>query len=328
MKEKLSSMSKGEVFGSILLLILGAVLMTFTGMRGIHFFELTLPADKKEFAYLAVAATEAGALFWLTYLLFAAKGAYQRGTSWFMIMFDLLGVGLTFAADTFIGAEAAQLIGAIDQNTMILIIAFAVLVVLGNVYAIYACHMASPSQIKKSKQEDINDKIDSAVYAEMDERVPQLAARIAEVKAEAHVLKQEADLLADLAPELRTVYYQRKAESEAQQEEVVNQRAEELRKPTQKPLRKPVRTTRQASPKPGTPSDTESRAWHSVAGDYTVVPEDDTVAEPEANTPMPSDEERAQLRDILVRLGFITQERAEELSKIKTQQDNTQEVPK
>jgi hypothetical protein len=199
-------MTKQRAIAQILLLILGAALLAYTGSRTLHMLQATLSDDQQILAYFGLAAFDGGLILWTLYALHGARGAWQRGISWLMVILSLAGVVLAFVGDTLYSAGAAGLVKQMDEQMAIMVISGMSLCISLNIAALTACHMLDPHALQQAAENEAMDKLISAELEQMALNADQLAAELAPIRALHWRVRRERELLADLPAEARSAY--------------------------------------------------------------------------------------------------------------------------
>src|SRR5512137_1952966 len=90
----------GMTLGDVIVLILDAVLLIYTGWRSYDFLTTSVPAGYELLALVGLWGLDIGALAWSLVWIFGSSTKYQDWTSMFFFVFDLLGVILTSITDS------------------------------------------------------------------------------------------------------------------------------------------------------------------------------------------------------------------------------------
>lgn len=169
MKQKMST---------ALITVMGVALLIYTASRTLSFLRMTLPAASQDTAYLALVAFDGGLLLWTLYYLHGARGPWQRGIAALMVVVDLIGVIVGFAADTMWTASGFGLTKMSTGDAQSAILAMVAIIAL-NVAAVVVCHLTSPAALLAQAEEEARDKITVATLEQIGQNAVQLAAEVA-----------------------------------------------------------------------------------------------------------------------------------------------------
>jgi hypothetical protein len=90
----------GMTLGDVIVLILDAVLLIYTGWRSYDFLTTSVPVGFELLALVGLWGLDIGAVAWSLVWIFGSSTKYQDWTSMFFFVFDLLGVILTSLTDS------------------------------------------------------------------------------------------------------------------------------------------------------------------------------------------------------------------------------------
>jgi len=131
----------GLTFGDVIVLILDAVLLIYTGWRSYDFLTTSVPAGYELLALVGLWGLDIGAVAWSLVWIFGSSTKYQDWTSMFFFVFDLMGVVLTSLTDSLMyGHSDAALSKMLGGIAMIAV----PLIVVANAVAGFIYHMTSP----------------------------------------------------------------------------------------------------------------------------------------------------------------------------------------
>lgn len=164
---------------NVLVTGLGILLLGYSAFRSIDFVSLTVPADKQFLAYLAVAATELGIVFWLATFLWGSSGAIQRAIAAIMTIVDFAGSTALFVADTMLRSGENGLIAEMAAEDVQLVIVGLSVVVAANILATIAYHATDPEVMRNMAAEEAKDEIDQLTLKKIQENSKLLAAEVA-----------------------------------------------------------------------------------------------------------------------------------------------------
>lgn len=131
----------GLSLGDVIVLILDAVLLIYTGWRSYDFLTTSVPEGFELLALVGLWGLDIGAVAWSLVWIFGSSTKYQDWVAMFFFVFDLLGVILTSLADSLMYGQAdgelSKMIGGIAVVAVPLI-------VVANAVAGFIYHMTSP----------------------------------------------------------------------------------------------------------------------------------------------------------------------------------------
>ncbi len=183
-------MIKQNSIGNILVLIVGTVLLVYTGARSVHVVQSTLPADSQVVGYAALAGLDGALIAWTIFRIKSARGDKQMAISLLMICLQLVGVVLLTLGDTLLVADPAGSPPAIRM-----IVLWAVPIIIGaNVAASIAVHLTDPSNAVAQARRGFEDELQRQVAEHLTSRAPEISAGVAPAAAE----RRAAELLAEL----------------------------------------------------------------------------------------------------------------------------------
>ena len=129
-------------FGDLVVLLLDAVLLIYTGWRSYDFLTTTVPTGFQMLALIGLWGLDIGALAWSIVWIFGSSEKYQDWISMAFFVIDLTGVVLTSLTDSLMyGAKGGAMTGTLTGIATVLI----PLVVVGNVIAGFIYHFTSPA---------------------------------------------------------------------------------------------------------------------------------------------------------------------------------------
>ena len=140
----------GELgIGDLIVLLLDAVLLIYTGWRSYDFLSTTVPSGFQILALIGLWGLDIGAVAWSLVWIFGSSEKYQDWASMTFFIVDLTGVVLTSLTDSLMyGAKNGQM-----TNTLSGIAVFVVpLIVVTNVVAGFIYHMTSPQTKARRKK--------------------------------------------------------------------------------------------------------------------------------------------------------------------------------
>lgn len=154
-----------------IIIILGAVLLLYTGFRAWELLSMTLPPDLGAIAIFALVALDGGVVAWAFYYVHYAQSRAQEVVAIIMVVICLLGVGLTVMGDTLFQASKRDFTGAKTDIAFWAIVVQAV-IIFANVVTATIVHMASPDaqQLRRKRR----------IYYDIEERTLQAIAKNAE----------------------------------------------------------------------------------------------------------------------------------------------------
>ena len=128
-------------FGDIIVLILDAVLLIYTGWRSYDFLTTSVPAGYELLALVGLWGLDIGALAWSLVWIFGSATKYQDWTSMFFFVFDLAGVILTSLTDSLMYGQADSALSKMLGGIAVVVVP---LIVVANAVAGFIYHMTSP----------------------------------------------------------------------------------------------------------------------------------------------------------------------------------------
>jgi len=145
----------GMTFGDVIVLILDAVLLIYTGWRSYDFLTTSVPVGYELLAMVGLWGLDIGAVAWSLVWIFGSSTKYQDWTSMFFFVFDLLGVVLTSLTDSLMYGQAD---GALSKMLGGIAMVFVPLIVVANAVAGFIYHMTSPqTKERRSLRRAAND---------------------------------------------------------------------------------------------------------------------------------------------------------------------------
>ncbi len=149
-------------FGDLVVLLLDAILLIYTGWRSFDFLNTTIPTSFQMLAIVGLWGLDIGALAWSLVWIFGSSETYQDWTSMAFFVIDLLGVATTSLTDSLMySAKGGAMTGTLTGLATVLI----PLIIFGNVVAGFIYHLTSPAT--KARRE--KRKADAAHNARMRE---------------------------------------------------------------------------------------------------------------------------------------------------------------
>jgi len=138
-------------------------------------------------ALLGLAAFDGGLLGWLLFASHGARGPWQRGIAYIMVGIDLIGVIIITTVDM---EQISASNGIIHMNPDVAMYGMvgAVSVIIANVVAGVASHIAAPEHQQKFAMENVHDEIESLGMTHIREAAKEIAPQIARAHARQYVL--------------------------------------------------------------------------------------------------------------------------------------------
>lgn len=131
----------GMTFGDVIVLILDAVLLIYTGWRSYDFLTTSVPAGYELLALVGLWGLDIGAVAWSLVWIFGSSTKYQDWTSMFFFVFDLMGVILTSLTDSLMYGQADGVLSKMLGGIAIIVVP---VIVVANAVAGFIYHMTSP----------------------------------------------------------------------------------------------------------------------------------------------------------------------------------------
>lgn len=131
----------GLTFGDVIVLILDAVLLIYTGWRSYDFLTTSVPAGYELLALVGLWGLDIGAVAWSLVWIFGSATKYQDWTSMFFFVFDLMGVILTSLTDSLMYGQADSALSEMLGGIAVVVVP---LIVVANAVAGFIYHMTSP----------------------------------------------------------------------------------------------------------------------------------------------------------------------------------------
>jgi hypothetical protein len=131
----------GMTLGDVIVLILDAVLLIYTGWRSYDFLTTSVPAGYELLALVGLWGLDIGAVAWSLVWIFGSSTKYQDWTSMFFFVFDLMGVILTSLTDSLMYGQSDGALAKMMGNIAVVIVP---LIVVANAVAGFIYHMTSP----------------------------------------------------------------------------------------------------------------------------------------------------------------------------------------
>lgn len=131
----------GLTIGDVIVLILDAVLLVYTGWRSYDFLTTSVPAGYELLALVGLWGLDIGALAWSLVWIFGSSTRYQDWTSMFFFIFDLMGVILTSMTDSLMYGQRDSALSTMLSGIAVVVVP---LIVVANAVAGFIYHMTSP----------------------------------------------------------------------------------------------------------------------------------------------------------------------------------------
>lgn len=131
----------GLSLGDVIVLILDAVLLIYTGWRSYDFLTTSVPEGYELLALVGLWGLDIGAIAWSLVWIFGSSTKYQDWVAMFFFVFDLTGVILTSLADSLMHGQADGPLTEMIGNIAVLVVP---LIVVANAVAGFIYHMTSP----------------------------------------------------------------------------------------------------------------------------------------------------------------------------------------
>lgn len=131
----------GLTIGDVIVLILDAVLLIYTGWRSYDFLTTSVPAGYELLALVGLWGLDIGAVAWSLVWIFGSSTKYQDWTSMFFFVFDLLGVVLTSLTDSLMYGQNDSALSTMLGGIAVVVVP---LIVVANAVAGFIYHMTSP----------------------------------------------------------------------------------------------------------------------------------------------------------------------------------------
>ena len=180
--------------GRIFILVTGAVLMAYTMFRSVHLVQSTLPPGSQVMGYAALFGLDAALLAWTLFKTQTARGNTQHAVATFMIILQLLRIGATLVADTWLVADPETAPSTIRIVALWLV----PIIITVNVAAITAVHLTDPTAEIRNAQRDLQDEIERQVAEQIRQQRGQIASSVSPTAAR----KYADDLLAQFTSAL------------------------------------------------------------------------------------------------------------------------------
>lgn len=185
-------MNLGNVISRTLGMVIGVALLGYTTSRTVHLFGQLLPDDMQWTKFLAVAAFDGGLVVWAMLFLFHARGYWQRGIALLTSFVSMIGVVVSFIADTmWVLANKGQLAQPTEQTTWTVVLGTSVIVAV-HVVAFVSYEVFAPHNVRRMKAESAQDRIEHTALEAVEQRSDLMAPRLAQQLAD----RWEADTLA------------------------------------------------------------------------------------------------------------------------------------
>ena len=139
----------GLTIGDVIVLILDAVLLIYTGWRSYDFLTTSVPAGYELLALVGLWGLDIGSLAWSLVWIFGSATKYQDWTSMFFFVFDLAGVVLTSLTDSLMYGSADSAMSNMLGGIAVVVVP---LIVVANAVAGFIYHMTSPQTKQRRSQ--------------------------------------------------------------------------------------------------------------------------------------------------------------------------------
>lgn len=173
---------------AIALLLVGLVglgLMGYSASRTLALLQMVLPAGQKDLGVLGLLAFDGGLVCWSLTFMWGARGSWQRGISFVMIVVCLAGSIIGFAGDTLLNAQSSGMISNITQEASFSILIATVGIIAANIAAVVFFHILSPENQKQMAEEAARDKIEEATIKRMATDADNIAGEVVPSLSEA-----------------------------------------------------------------------------------------------------------------------------------------------
>lgn len=161
---------------------LGLALLIYSATRSINFISMTLPPDRQILAWFGLAALDGGLITWSLVYLYRSHG-WQRPIALIMTFVDMIGAFVMFTLDTIYQMGKAGMTKALTQDELLGAALALSLVILINIAATVAYHLADPGRLYEQAEEEAFDELDTATLQKIKKDAKNLAARAAPVLA-------------------------------------------------------------------------------------------------------------------------------------------------
>jgi hypothetical protein len=178
-----------------IIIILGSILLCYTGVRTWELMSMTLPPEFWWVAVFALVALDVGVVLWAAYYVHYAQSKAQEVIAIIMVVACLLGVGLAVLGDTLLQASKRDFASAKTDIAYWAIVVQAAIVFL-NVVMATTVHMISPDaqQLRRRRR----------IYYDIEERkldaLAKNAEKFAPETAQVHADKWLEDERAQIRP--------------------------------------------------------------------------------------------------------------------------------
>lgn len=163
----------------ILSSILGMALLIFTSSRFLDLIPRILPANQQLLGYFGLAGFEGGLLVWLQMFRHGARGHWQRGISFLMVVVCLVGIGGAVYIDLQLDAGANGVIVSPDKGMIAVAIAAIAIIIMANVIAVVGLHLTDPDAMHASAEEEAKANITALALKHIHDNSNSLAAELA-----------------------------------------------------------------------------------------------------------------------------------------------------
>lgn len=172
----------GFGLGDLIVVVLGVVLLIYTGYRTWHVLSTTVPTDAEVISVLGLWGLDIGAVAWSLVWIFGSTTWMQNVVSISMWVVDLLGMIGTSLVDTLAP------VGKLPANMATIIYYGVVLVIAGNVVVGFVYHMTSPHTRRVRRERKMNEDISR------DREEEEFVLRRQEMEAQLELDKQRMQL--------------------------------------------------------------------------------------------------------------------------------------
>jgi len=150
----------GFTLGDVLVILISAAMLIFTGFRSWDIIKITVPQGWEMVAYVGLFALDGGMILWALVWMFGSTTKWQDGIAISLWAVDALGMGLTALADTFLYApKASNLAGFVEAVSGMVWWVVPVLAFLNAVAGI-VYHYAHPGVSKRRRERRLRAELD------------------------------------------------------------------------------------------------------------------------------------------------------------------------
>jgi hypothetical protein len=188
----------GAVIAGVGMVIVVLAITIFTAYRSVHFIQETLPAQSWLLAFFALGALDLGLVLWVCLKLWHSTNTVEHAISLTMIGVDLLGMSVTFVADTVMQSGVNGLTGKLEGGWIIFAILFTSAIILSNVIAFIAYHLNSTDYSERVREQQHRHAIIARANELTYKRIDQTAAQIAPLLSEYRASQLESQFMAEI----------------------------------------------------------------------------------------------------------------------------------